>query len=319
MVRRLCSFTCACFVLALAGCASETVGMTDDGILDHRAEIPEPPAAGEGFQFVQPEMTVPPGSEVMTCWVPDFVPDRDYFIKRFTGVQGAGGHHVVALTSAIPREPGEVFDCTAIESLAGFRPLILPELADRPLLPEDMYVRLPAGKKIVIQSHYINYEDVPIRVADVARFELADPGAGGTEAGYFILNHGGVDIAPRAAGEVSMGCTSVWEQDLNVLLLFGHMHEMGTEIRVGIERADAEPETLYEIDRWQPEFRDLPPVTFYGREDPTKIRLGDRVTVDCAFDNPTDSPVRFPTEMCTAVAYYYPALAGEDRIITCDD
>jgi hypothetical protein len=317
MVRRLALFASALLLLGVQACTNDTASSAEE-VIDHRVEIPTPPAVDVGLQFVQPEQVIPPGSEVMTCWVPDWVPDRDYFVKRFTGLQGTGGHHVVALTSAVPREAGEVFDCTDIESLAGFRPLILPDLADRDLLPDDMYVRLPADAKIVIQSHYVNYSDRAIRVADVARFDFATDVESGTEAGYFIMNHAGVDLAPRSPGEVRMSCTSVWEQPLNFLLLFGHMHEMGTEIRIGLGRAE-DDETLYEIDRWQPEFRDLAPITFFDRADPLTVGRGDTVNVRCNYDNPTDEPIRFPSEMCTAVAYYYPALPGEDRVIICDD
>ena len=46
------------------------------------------------------------------------------------------------------------------------------------------------------------------------------------------------------------------------------------------------------------------------------LLAGDRIHVTCGYDNNTDGPLRFPSEMCVAFGVYYPA--NEDGFIVCD-
>jgi len=315
-MRRM--FVASLAVLACtAACTNDTTGGSSEEVLDYRVEVPEAPPIEEGIQFVQPDTIIPPGEERMTCWVPEWVPERDYFVTTFEAEQGVGGHHAVALRSAVPREPGDVFDCTNIESLAGFRPLILPDPEDGALLPDGFHVRLRAGSDVVIQSHYINYTDKPMKVADVVRLHWSPNPEEETEAGYLIMNHGNFSIEARSPGNVQMGCTPPFDESVNMLVLFGHMHEMGTDIEVTRTR-DGEEETIYEIEHWVEDFRDLPPVTRYAPGE-AEIQPGDELSLNCSFMNPLDQRVNFPREMCTAVSYYYPALPGDDAVITCEE
>lgn len=289
----------------------------DDGILDHRAVLPEPPAEGTGVLLVQPEMVLMPGEERMTCWVPDWVPERDYRVRRLTGYQGVGGHHVLALVAAIPVAPGDVFDCTSLASLTGFRPLILPDPAEGELLPSGFHVRLPAGAHVVIQSHYINYEASPIRVRDGALFEFAPEGGESTEVGYIIVNHGGVRLPPRSPTSIQMDCVPSSSAPLNLLAIMGHMHELGTSFSVEHLRGEVRS-TIYEVADWDPDYRDRPPITRFSPADPFVLMPGDGLRMHCAWQNASSDEVRFPREMCTTIAYYYPALPGDDRLILCD-
>jgi hypothetical protein len=310
------TFARSALVVALAvGCGTAPPA---DGILDHRAVLPPEPAADEGILLVQPEMVLAAGEERMTCWVPDWVPDRDYRVSGMTGFQGIGGHHVVALTAAIPVAAGDVFDCTSLASLTGFRPLILPDPPEGQLVPEGFHVRLPAGSHIVIQSHYINYESSPIRVRDGALFEFAPDGPSSVEVGYLIMNDASVNLAPRSPTTSQFDCVPPGTTPLNVLAIFGHMHEYGTSFSVEHTRAGT-TSTIYETPVWDPSFRDEPPITRFDPSGaPMMLMPGDSLRMNCAWENMTADEIHFPSEMCTTVMYYYPALPGDDRIIICE-
>jgi hypothetical protein len=300
---------------ACAGGTSEDAGVT--GPADHRALVPTPPEEGLGKQFVASDLVIPVGEERMTCWVPDWVPDRDYLVTRFEGVQSPLGHHVVALRSGIDRDPGTVFDCTDLESMVSLEPLVLPDPTEETrLLPEGYAVRLPAGSRIVIQSHYVNYTDEDIVTADVARFTfvpLADEGTI-TEVSYLIANHGAL-VVDEGVTTKTIGCAL--PTDVNVLALLGHMHGLGKEISVTRTPASGVVEVLYDEPAWTVEFRDVPPLELFPASAPLILAAGDQLRVSCTYDNDTGAAVGFPEEMCTAVGYYFPA--QPDGIIFCDD
>ncbi|MCB9638107.1 MAG: hypothetical protein H6727_04270 [Myxococcales bacterium] len=281
-------------------------------VIDLRVQIPEAPKEDEGRQFIMPETIIPAGSEKMMCWIPNWVPDKDYLVTQFEGVQGRMGHHVVALRSGVPRKAGEVFDCTETAKMTSLQPLVLPDPEGEKLLKPGYAVVMPKDSKIVIQSHYVNTETRDIKVADVARLHFAPKDISHKIVSYYLINHGAVNVVP---GESKATLSCQIKRAKKFMLLFGHMHDYGREIRIELER-DGQRTEIYKIDKWNVDFRDRPPITFFNTPDELSLQPGDKLHVECGYKNATSDPIRFPSEMCTAVAYYY----AEDHndIINCD-
>ena len=303
-------------LVTLAGCPTAPPDV--DAITDRRVVIPEPPAASEGVQIVMDDFTVPPGSEVMWCYVAAWSPDEDTLINSFKGWQNieGGGHHLVALGAQVPYEPGYNFDCTNIESMQSLEPLVLPEPGDTSYLPDGYAVRVAAGSNVIIQSHYINYTAQEMVVRDVVHLGFYQ-GDDAIEASYLILNHGALDVAP---GESSAEVTCqlpVSATPYKLVNLLGHMHEWGAAIDISHQPQGGDWDVIYDVPDWAPEYRDLPPTNVWEAEDPFVIEGGDRFRVRCDFDNGTAENIRFPSEMCTSVALYFPA--AENGMIVCDE
>ncbi len=303
-------------LVCTAACVSDDTGPGDEPA-DYRVEVPEAPAEGEGVQLVMSEWTVPSGTELMWCWVADWVPDRDYFVNSFESFQaGVGGHHLVALGATVPFDAGYSFDCTNVESMSALEPLVLPGSDSSSQVPEGMGVRVNAGAQVIIQSHYINYTNEDMLVRDVVHLGFTPEGEDVTELSYIILNHGALDLPPGDA-EVSVSCSLPSLGDSYfVTTLFGHMHELGTAMSIALDAGEG-PETLYAIDDWEVEFRDLPPLAEWSVDAPLELRPGDDLSVDCSYANSTGGSVTFPEEMCTAVALYHPA--SPEGIILCSE
>lgn len=304
------------FVATGLACVSGE-GPAEDNVLDGRVEVPAPPPEGEGVQFVMPETLIPAGEEKQFCWIPDWVPERDYFVKSFLGYQSGMGHHVVALTSSIPRQAGSTFDCTSLESMISVEPLLVPDSAtpgeelEARIMPENFAVRLPAGARLVMQSHYVNVSDQDLKVADVAQLLFVAAEDDFVEASYFTVNHGGIDV-PTGEHTTTVSCDVA--QRVQLVSLFGHMHDWGSAVKIERERAGA-VETLYDVPEWTVEYRDLPPMETYPEADPLVFEPGDKVHVTCSYNNDTGGPLRFPEEMCVAFGAYFPANA--DGFIVC--
>lgn len=289
--------------------------------LDYRVKVPTPPAKGEGLQFKQPETIIKAGEEKQVCWIPNWVPEKDYYIRSFNGFQSKMGHHVVALRSAVPRKAGTQFDCTSLEQMTAIRPLILPDLPNRPLLPKGYAVHVSKGTKIVIQSHYVNTSSKDIKVADVAHINFYTAKEPPNVASYFILNHGAIDL-PTGKSKVDVKCKV--ENNMNILVLLGHMHEYGTSIN--IKMSGSASKMLYNIPKWNVDMRDNPPIDFFGplykgyegakTSEKLEFKKGDQIDLHCEYDNTTKGNLTFPAEMCTMVAYYHSK--ETNKIITCD-
>ncbi len=310
------SFGCAVVLAAawLASCGApvDPNKNKQPEVLDLRVKVPNAPKESEGRQFVMPDTIIPAGTEKMMCWIPNWVPDKDYLVTQFEGIQGRMGHHVVALQSGVPRKAGDVFDCTDLEKMTSLKPLVLPDPEGQRLLKPGYAVVMPKDAKIVIQSHYVNTETRDIKVADVALLRFAPQDVKQKIVSYYLINHGAVNV-PTGDHKTNLSCQI--KRAKQFMLLFGHMHDYGKSFRIEIER-DGQRKELYNIDKWNVDFRDRPPITFFESPNELNLQPGDKLHVECNYKNSTAAPIRFPAEMCTAVAYYY----AEDHndIINCD-
>jgi hypothetical protein len=287
-------------------------------IVDMRATAPD---VTRGFQVRAPTTRVEIGADIETCFVPDLTFDQDVFVVQADAYQGPVGHHVQLYGSAVPRKKGEVFDCSDLATMSTLLPLVTPnhpqkETDNKSQLPADFYVRIPAGSLIVMQSHYVNYTDSAIEVADILNIETVDDVAGMTEASYFVVSDNAFTLPPGASS-VTYDCTVA--DDTAILFGFGHMHEQGKRIR--LERtaatAGATAELVYAVDDWTAEYRDYAPVNRYDTAAPLQLRAGDRLTLTCDYDNATGGEIDWPSEMCVFFSAYFPATP--DGFILCGE
>ena len=304
-MRRL-LFVCALPGL-LAACEDEIHGHGLD-IADQRAEAPD---VVDGFQIRMPEDVIDVGLDVQRCFVPEKVFTEDVYVRRAEAFQGSLGHHVVIFGSAIPRTPGEIFDCSDQSLMAGLLPMLTPNQAqgsaedNKREIPVGMYLRIPAGSRIVLQSHYVNYTDTPIRTADVVNFETLASVEGLIEANFFVLSHNNMTV-DEGTTTVTFECDV--DADTNLLFATGHMHEQGRSISVTRRPlGSATEETLYEVEQWTSDMRDDSPTNAYPPTAPLVLQQGDHLTLTCNYDNTTGEPIEWPHEMCVLFSAYWPA------------
>ncbi len=288
-----------------------TVDPGDDGPVENFVDIPEPETDGLSVDFAMPEWTVPAGTEKLMCWVPDWSPDSDLLVRGFNFLQGDGGHHLTMLRTVSTVPPGEMWDCTSLESMTGLEPLVITGDDDVTGMPEGFAFRMDQGAQLVVQSHYVNYTDTDWLVRDWGRLLLTDPATNPTEVGYMVLNHGTFELPQGEVSEVNVGCTLPGTEDYNFLMWFGHMHDLGTDITIS-----ANDEPIYDLE-WSIDFRDLPPITQYPEADPLTMAAGDHVRVNCTFNNVTDHAVGFPEEMCVGVSIFWPVI--DENVIICGE
>jgi hypothetical protein len=220
-------------------------------------------------------------------------------------LQGRGGHHAVLLGARQPLPAGTIEDCSNGSDMAKYEMIMLPRE-----LPPGHGSKLPGGRNMVIQSHYVNTTSRPILVRDVVQLELVPMEQVRTWAAPIM--HGTLDLEIPAgqSGEVSFDC--VLEQDVELLVIGGHMHEWGTKFQAEIGPTIDALELLYLVDPWKAEFRDVPPVTLFY-EQPKPLAAGTIVRTTCTWDNTESHPLVFPHEMCIT----FGIVAGQQDPVEC--
>jgi hypothetical protein len=297
--------------------ASAAATPTVAPIVDLRGDFPDPPSNGQ--QWLTPEWVIPAYSERQMCYVTRYTGD-DTAIHSAYHYQSQYGHHVLFMSTTLEEDEypdGASFDCTtgADNLMADLIPIYITILGQNTSyleLPEGMAVKLKKNTRVILQSHYLNTSEHDIRVQDAINLEYMTPSSVETWAAPFGFSPIGFVLPPRQETSISLKC--IWEDPVNVLFMYGHMHEWGKSISVDYTDSEG-TERIYEIPEWKSEYRDIPVVEDFQ---PTgkALSAGDIFTTNCTWFNSTDAEMRFPQEMCASSGMVYPALVP---IICSDD
>ncbi|MFO0590931.1 MAG: hypothetical protein U0441_25535 [Polyangiaceae bacterium] len=261
--------------------------------------------SGEARELVvtTPEFEVPPGDS-FECFYTDVRSPKDLAVTSAIGHQGPGGHHITLYYADEDRPVGH-HPCSDAEML-GLHQVTGASLDGEPTLnvPEGLATRIPEGKQIALQSHYINVSGKTEKVTDEIRVALADPSDIVAYANMWVLFDGNFKVPAHSQAVHRSVCTVAKDADL--VLLFGHMHEMGKHFT--LERIDdqgATLETLYDQD-WASSYASHPPELRYTREKPLHFAAGTRLRQTCTWHNAGEEDAQFPREMCLSFGYYFP-------------
>lgn len=302
--------------LSLAACSSApddtAVNSLDLRLTDADYALPSPDAD----VWWGPEVEVGPGEDRVFCYFGTYT-GPDVGVKSLTTWQNQYGHHLVLMgttSSELDLPNGTVIDCTETGSLdmTAIEPMVLPTggfvggeaLAGDITLPDGMAVKMDQGQRWVVQAHYINTGSESIRAKDVAVLEYLGPDDVETWAAPLAMSHGSFTIPPGEAATVTMDCAFDEEEPWSVLYMLGHMHEWGTSIKLE-QITPAETTVVFDVDNWEPQFRDAPPTVRYSEGDYV-IPLDATFRTTCSWFNDTDAPIEFPHEMCVSVGMVYP-------------
>lgn len=267
--------------------------------------------ANIGFTFSTGSFVVQPG-DTFECFYTDTITAKQLNVNNATAKQGKGGHHVTVYYTD-QKVPVGHHPCANVE-MVGFHEVAGAANGSEGIipLPAGYATKVPQGKQLVIQSHYISTSTVPTTVEDVVSLETIEDADVKQFANAFVISDGSFSLAPRAMGTSTTDC--IVPQDFDVMLMLGHMHELGMHYK--LERLDAAgkpSEMLYQTD-WDPSFVSHPPVTKFDPSKPMKFKKGQTLRQTCEWKNTSDAMKAFPDEMCVMFSYYAPDVG----FITCD-
>jgi hypothetical protein len=288
------------FASALGACGG-TDSDVPEGVVDIR--VPIPAADPNYLDLVSPEIVIEPGEEKMYCYY--LTNDEALAVSTMEALQGQYGHHIVLLTTIEPQPTGTLEDCTDQSTMWKFRSFVLP--LD---LPQGYGIRVPENLQYVMQLHYVNAGEEPLLIRDVARLRKIDESAVQRWVATLTTNSLRFEIPP-GPGKETFDCTLA--EDLDLLILGGHMHESGTRYTIEVGPSVENLKNLYLVDPWKPVYRDAPPMSLF-LENPHRVTAGTVVRTTCEWNNSTSSTIGFPGEMCASFGY----LAGTDKPFHCE-
>ena len=304
------SLIAALLSVITGSCSStDSPGDRTENTQDPPANPADPPAnpSPTGWQtLVSGEWSMPAGGEAWVCARKTL--KEDLFVTSFESIAPTGTHHVV-LTFGPPDAPDGVSPCTGttvfrVSAYGGGRGVL-------PLkFPQGIARKIPKGSQLLLNIHLFNGygEDLTgtsgvraLTIPESEVIELAEHVATGTQ--YLQL--------PARQTTTQIGhCTMT--SDVTLIAVAPHMHRLGVHQKVFAETAAGEItllDTPFDLDSQS-----------YRPLDSVKLARGERVRVECTYNNTTDETITYGDsaldEMCTAAVYRYPA---DNSLFFCHD
>ena len=282
--------------LLVVGCGSSGESPFIDGF--------DPPApADDELQIVAPAVRgVAPGADVTMCAYIDTRVEVDTDVVAYHGYQSVvGGHHVI-LYSVQQQQAANVHECTEDDMLNAR--YIAGSGADSPPaeLPPGVVFRIPANTQLMVQTHWINATDKPIDGQGAFNLKVTSPRPEHQTAQLFTVVNTMFEVPVGNGHKASTEC--VVGQAMNVFTMGAHMHEWGTH--ASITHTSAGTAKMIYDHGWTEEDVFDPPRNNYPTTAPFKLAAGDKIKVECTYNNTTGAPLPFPAEMCVAWQYAYP-------------
>jgi hypothetical protein len=263
----------------------------------------EPSSNGNQLEFSTGNFDIKSGDN-FECFYTSTYSKEELSVIGSSGHQQLGGHHIVVYYTDVPREP-QHHPCVDSEMVSWHQ--IAGSGGDGKetlYLPDGFGLKVPEGKQLVIQSHYINTAGVGRTVRDDVTLELGKPADVRYYVNYLVTDDETFEVAPKSPGKSATECTL--DRDFDIILGLPHMHEWGRTYSLDAVGADNSTRTIIEQDTWDASFAGAPPVQYYTEQDPLHFAKGTKLRQTCNWENDTTEPIVFPREMCLAFFYYYP-------------
>jgi hypothetical protein len=244
------------------------------------------------------DWTMPAGQEGYVCVRQTL--EEDLFVAAFEAINPLGTHHTL-LTAGEPDAPDGVSDCNAgtnhllsvYGSGVGTNPMIFPD---------GVAVRLEAGTQLLLNLHLFNTTLDPMTGTSGTRMRTLADSDVEHEAEGILAGTVALQLPPHEQTTQIGHCTMT--DDFTIFAVSPHMHQLGVHAKVVAETSDSGEIELhegpYDFDQ-----------QLYYMLDPLPMKQGDRIRVECTYDNTTDRMIGFGDssldEMCFSGVYRYPA------------
>ena len=170
-------------------------------------------------------------------------------------------------------------------------------------MPDHVATRVESGQQVVLRLHLFNTTNDVLTghsgvIVKTTNADAVDHIAGSVLAGTTMLS-----IPPGTSTQTG---TCTLGADATVFNLFPHMHKLGRSMKAVAQLAGGAEKTLYDGPfQFDEQLR--------YELDPLSMQAGDRVRIECTYDNTTDGTVGFGEssldEMCFIGISSYPPIS----------
>jgi hypothetical protein len=275
------------------------------------------------------------GAEAMFCAYAQMPTDRTTAISSAESHYTKGSHHFLVYRTSLTEIPdGEDVShlCgspgTTVAMIGGPNGLMSGESGTgqtgsyyeaqvpdsrRDLPPGVAHVFTP-GEILIMTAHYLNTTEKAIDSTIEFRLHQTDPKAVQGEAGTFFLINTQLNIPAHSEVTFTKSCPIT--QDINLGILWSHMHARGYSFRAWTDDAEATKRLGGDIytqpgpDAWEE-----PHVQNYPADPPIVLHAGSNLMISCTYRNESTNTYKFglsadTAEMCLLHGMYWPRLDG---------
>ncbi|MEM9489587.1 MAG: hypothetical protein AAGC55_10610 [Myxococcota bacterium] len=265
----------------------------------------------DGFAtLISGAWTLGPGTEDYYCARRTVT--EDLYITEFRSTAPPGTHHSVLLIDS-GSQPDGITPCSA--QVLSPRMIYSAGINTNDIaLPDGVAMRVRAGQQLLLHLHLYNVTDAPLSGESAVKVATTTAAEIRHEAETVLMgNLFSLLIPPGPSTQVG-SCTM--SDDVELFMVYPHMHQLGTRMRVMAERSDGSEELLYDAP-FAFEEQSISPI------DPIALRQGERIIVYCSYNNTTGETVYYgdssDQEMCFAGMYRYPAVGSPLGYICADN
>jgi Copper type II ascorbate-dependent monooxygenase, C-terminal domain len=276
-------------------------------------------AIGTG-EFAPPEVEfnfdvhVPAGSELLRCMYAAF--PTDHGVVAVAGAEShytVGSHHMLAYRSSligVPDGQTGVWDCQdgawQRDERGSYYEAQQPD--EHRELPDGIAHKFQPGEVLILQAHYINTTETDLEAHVQLKLHTVDVRTVQQEAGTIYFNDENINIPPHARAGTTMTCPL--GQDINLALLWSHMHQRGVHFVATTDDPGAAEAlgTLYDGTDWSE-----PKERSYPNDESAELHAGSHITFSCEYQNDSDNTYVFgnsaaTNEMCILHGMYWPRM-----------
>lgn len=270
-------------------------------------------AANDQVKF-EMDIKVPAGAEYHRCFYAQFPTDRGVMaVNKVESHYTPGSHHLLAYRSdltAIPEGKTGLVDCLGSGATADERGSYYEaqQPDEKRELPKGIAHKFQPGEVLVLEAHYINVTEQDIDAHIEMTTHLMNVDEVEQEAGSIFFNNVNIDVPPHGETHTEMNCTL--PQDINLALLWSHMHARGVKFVAETDDEEAKKAlgTLYEETDWA-----HPRSRTYPSDPPVVLHAGSKIKFGCDYKNDSDRRYRFglsaeTNEMCILHGMYWPRM-----------
>ena len=304
--------TLAVMALVLVGCKGEP----------EEDPIPtlEPPAEGEGFQLSM-TATVEPYTEAWICEVYPMPIDEPASVNWMKFIQTEGMHHMTLSTPSLTDSPFEhgTYNCEDLYTE------MLPDqvmfygnqgFADGEMhLPDGVAATFPTGLDILHEVHYVNPTEETIQLYSIVNaytipdYEVEEGIWGGQVRDEYI------NIPANSEHTEWTRC--VMNEDIEVLFLASHFHQLGIQFDIALFDGTDAGEVFYSNTDWHD-----PKIVQY--EPALSIKAGTGFEFTCTWQNDSDEAIEYGTtstdEMCNLAIVHTPmSITAQCEVVDSSD
>lgn len=286
----------------MSGCSK-----SEDSASEPAVEPLAPPPEGEGFQLSM-ETVAPAYSEVWKCEVYPLPTTQTENVNWAEYQQNSGTHHMT-LSSTLG---GAVIDAGSYEceDLYGDSSLMQDQImffgtqgeAEGVMrLPEGVAATFPTNINIIHEVHYVNTTDQDVDI--YSRVNAWTIPSEEVVEGIWGGQVRDENIEIPANSEHTEWSRCVMNEDIEVLFLASHTHELGIEFNIAPFDGKDVGEVFYTNNDWHD-----PKIVQY--DPPMAIKAGEGFEWSCTWRNDSDEPVSYGStsqdEMCNLAIVHMP-------------